>query len=113
MQELHKKRIVIAGKYYIEETPFYCPNPNPTLEVSSISCTNDQKIDIFSNRVYFAMPGDTIDIDLPSGHELETTLLASPTYEDGFNYWYPQCQSSQNGRISIQNTSAEKYHQRK
>ena len=107
VQELHKKRIIVAGKYYIEETPFYCPNPYPTVEVSSIRCPNPQKIHIFSNRVLFAMPGDTIDIELPTNLGSVTNFLVSSTYEDGFDYWYPQHILAKNGKISIQNTSKD------
>ena len=37
VQELHNRRIVIDGKYYIEETSEFCPNPVPEVSISSLS----------------------------------------------------------------------------
>ena len=36
VQELHKNKIVIEGKYHIMESPLMCPNPLPTVQVSHI-----------------------------------------------------------------------------
>ena len=77
VQELHKRRIVVAGKYYIEETPFYCPYPNPTVDVSCISYSQIQGSKIYANKVLFALPGETIDINLPTALESESNYLIS------------------------------------
>ena len=54
VQELHNRRIVIDGKYYIEETSPYCPNPVPEVSVSSLAFN--------LTRVAFTEPGDNLEL---------------------------------------------------
>ena len=54
VQELHNRRIVIDGKYYIEETSPYCPNPVPEVSVSSLTFN--------LTRVAFTEPGDNLEL---------------------------------------------------
>ena len=89
VQELHKKRIVVASKYYIQETPSFCPNPSPTVDVSCLRCNYSRNnLNISMNRILFALSKDTVDIDLPTQLNGDgDDFLVSPIYDSGFTYW--------------------------
>ena len=107
VQELHKRRIVIAGKYYIEETSPFCPNPNPTVEVSNISWSTPA---LALSKVEFALPGEKLQLQLDPACLPDTEYIVAPTNEELLNKWHPQVIRSENGKFSISNTSTEVEH---
>ena len=107
VQELHKKRIVVGSKYYIEETPSFCPNPNPTVDVSPIYCDINIRNKVGCNEILFALPKDTVDVILPNTLDRETEYIVSPIYDTDFKFWYPQLLKPKNSEIAIKNVSHE------
>ena len=65
VQELHNKRIIIDGKYYIMETPVLCPNPVPDLQFSNVT------VEIKSHSIN----SDDVTVKLPNNCEPNQTYL--------------------------------------
>ena len=95
VQELHNKRIVVDGKFFILETPALCPNPIPDLQFSSISL---QSIPMIS-------PYSFVDIELPASLEPNQTYLIKPS--DDSSHWQPQTLQAVGNLIKFQNDSEE------
>ena len=96
VQELHNRRIVIEGKYYIEETSQFCPNPVPVVNISSLGIS----------RVQFTQPGGSLDINI--GHDIpDQDYIVSPLDETKLSTWQPQLVKSVRGKITINSISNE------
>ena len=96
VQELHNRRIVINGKYFIEETSPFCPNPVPVVNTSSLTLS----------RVQFTRPGDSLELHI--GHNLpDQDYIISPVDETSLRTWQPQHVKAVLGKITISNISNE------
>ena len=103
VQELHKRRIVVDSKYYIEETSPFCPNPNPVVEVSNISWSAPT---IALSKVEFALAGAAVDIQMDPVYLPDQDYIIAPSTDALLDMWHPQVVSAKQGKISMSNTSS-------
>ena len=114
VQELHNKRIVIDNKFYIEETPYFCPNPMPTVNVSCLSHQTKNHNNLSGsisvvrfNRIHFTEPGDILQIQLNKSASQDQTFVVSPLYDEKLSTWPPKSSKPVDDSLTISNTSHE------
>ena len=98
MQELHNRRIVIDGKFYIKETSPFCPNPIPEINVSNLSWSPSLE--------NFLEPHQGIQIKSTNMIK-DGQYLVYPMEECFLNIWPPQLVNSSCGNIILKNSSRE------
>ena len=96
VQELHNRRIVIDGKFYIEETSHYCPNPIPEVNVSNLSLSPLTGSFLEPHQSIVITTADNIS---------DGNYVVIPKDESLLSTWHPQIVTSNQGKIVLDNAS--------